>query len=106
MLPLMLQRTRGPGLSTVFEIAGPESAGSPPRGSSPTAYPTTDFNAAAYLQRKSALNPKDKASEAPVSGTGWVDPLDHRIPHSQEPDSDSELQFEDRPLLDSENNTI
>lgn len=103
---ILLQRTRGPaGLSTVFEITGPDAASSPPLGGSPTAGQPNDFNAAAYLQRKSALNPKDRLSET-VGSTGWVDPLDHRIHHSEQQDSDSELQFEDRPLLDNQNNPI
>ena len=101
-----LQRTRGPaGLSTVFEITGPDQASSPPLGGSPIAGQSNDFNAAAYLQRKSALHPKDRLSET-VGSTGWVDPLDHRIHQSEQQDSDSELQFEDRPLLDSSKNPI
>lgn len=103
----LVQRTRGHGgLSTVFEIAGPESAASPPRGNSPPAgHTTTDFNAAAYLQRKSALTSRERAGE-PASNSSWGDPLDHRIHQSPQHDSDSELQFEDCPLLDQQNQTI
>jgi hypothetical protein len=89
-------------MATVFEIAGPEPTGSPLRGSSP---PTVnlpgqnDFNAAAYLQRKSAI----KVENGPQ--LSWPEAsLDHRIQQSQSLDleeTDLELQFaDDHPLLE------
>lgn len=99
---LDLQRARGPTLATVFEIAGPEPTGSPLAGSSPTSLPFNghnDFNAAAYLQRKSAM----KVESGPQ--LSWPDALlDHRIQQSQGLDLeelDSEPQFrDDHPLLE------
>jgi len=105
-----LQRSRGPSLPTVFEISGPEPAGSPPLGGSPTAVPLdgrNEFNAAAYLQRKSAIQ-VDLPPQS-LQGSRGDAPLDHRIPHPQGSASmeylnqESELQFgDDHPLLGGE----
>ena len=83
-----------------FEIALPEGATTPPRGGSPPAAIGVEFNAAAYLQRKSALNPKGNSSSS-NSQRGRVDPLDHRIRGeggAMETNSDLESRERD-PLL-------
>ena len=97
-----MQRTRGPPQPppAPFEIALPEGgASTSPRGGSPPAV-GGDFNAAAYLQRKSALNPKGNISSS-NSQRGRAFPPDHRIRGEGglvEFDSDLESREKD-PLL-------
>ena len=98
---VLTQRTRGAPQPppAAFEIALPEGATTPPRGGSPPAA-GIEFNAAAYLQRKSALNPKGNSSSS-NSQRGRADPLDHRIRGeggAMETDSDLESRERD-PLL-------
>lgn len=88
-----------------MQISAPEGSSpdlviTPPRGSSPGPSSATDFNAAAYLQRKSAIHPSKNASSLELTAQLHRKlPLDHRIRAPAGGDFDDGQAAESFPLL-------